>query len=875
MRLIAAAVALLIWAILSPAMAQGIAGEAATRAAYLDKAGVVRWQDDNEEVALFGANYCIMSGSDYRMAGLVSKDRKAMIDEDMAQFARMGWTALRLCSWGDWENSDRDGNLIVNDHVDLMDYLIAEARERGIYILLTPIHTYNPAFADQVDKPSQNTGFSRYYERAEMGANPKSIAAQTNYIGQLLKHVNPYTGVALKDEPALLFIEVINEPVHHPEDVKGSVAYIDALVKAVRDTGCRKITFFNASQDFRIADAIRQSTVDGVSFGWYPSGLVAGHTDRGNFLQAVDSYPDMLRPELNGKPRIVYEFDTADLATGYMYPAMARAYRAVGAQFAAMFAYDMLETAPYNLGWQTHFLNLVHSPRKAVSAIIAAEAMRRLPRFKSYGRYPDNRNFGDFRVSYEDDMSELVAPDAYMNAGATTTPPRDAKTLTRIVGFGSSPLVGYEGTGVYFLDKVRDGVWRLELYPDEILVRDPFEQPRPDKIVSRLLYRNWPMQVALPDLGRGFTATPIKVPQDSAVSPRQADDGKVAVEPGVWLLSANAHVDRASLPAHIARVGFDEYHVNDPVSYPDDILSLAPAEFLTGNAIEIRVRVADTVLPDAVKLWLRRAGARSFGSAIPMIRAQGNDYRADAGKLEPGLYEYVASATTGNRSTTFPGNVAQLPGEWPYQSDSVWTFRMTPPGAPLRLLDPKSDYSQLQFVRPHETVRSGLFDLVPGEDAGEFALSLGVPDLGADTPDRYAAALYIGDAIGARGPDAARADTLHVRLRSSGGRAVDVSLIEKDGAAWRASVVAKPDWSDIAIPLAALKISRSILIPTPFPGLWNYWREIPTGRGGKDDRIHVADVERLELTVNRAAGDRAAGNAVAIESVWLTFAGKK
>ena len=74
-------------------------GEAAVRAAYLDKSGVVRWRDSNGEVALFGANYCIMSGSDYRMAGLVSHDRKAMIDEDLAQFARMGWTGLRLCSW--------------------------------------------------------------------------------------------------------------------------------------------------------------------------------------------------------------------------------------------------------------------------------------------------------------------------------------------------------------------------------------------------------------------------------------------------------------------------------------------------------------------------------------------------------------------------------------------------------------------------------------------------------------------------------------------------------------------------------------------------------------------------------------------------------
>ncbi len=79
-------------------------------------------------------------------------------------------------------------------------------------------------------------------------------------------------------------------------------------------------------------------------------------------------------------PRIVYEFDSPDQRSGTMYPAMARTFRAVGTQFAAMFAYDMLQTASRNLGWQTHYLNLVYTPRKAMSAVIAAEAMRRLPR---------------------------------------------------------------------------------------------------------------------------------------------------------------------------------------------------------------------------------------------------------------------------------------------------------------------------------------------------------------------------------------------------------------------------------------------------------------------------------------------------------------
>src|SRR5258707_4852599 len=98
-----------------------------------------------------------------------------------------------------------------------------------------------------------------------------------------------------------------------PEDKPGSIRYINTLVSAVRSTGTRKLTFFNVSQDFAIAPAIRDSRVDGVSFGWYPTSLVAGRTLKGNFLPAVDEYPDMLHPRMADRTRLVYEFDQADL----------------------------------------------------------------------------------------------------------------------------------------------------------------------------------------------------------------------------------------------------------------------------------------------------------------------------------------------------------------------------------------------------------------------------------------------------------------------------------------------------------------------------------------------------------------------------------
>ena len=94
MSLACFAIALLVTSLASATsvVAQRDAPPAAARAVYIDGEGVVRWRDDRSEVALFGANYVLPSASDYRAAGYLDADRKRMIEEDMAHFARMGWT---------------------------------------------------------------------------------------------------------------------------------------------------------------------------------------------------------------------------------------------------------------------------------------------------------------------------------------------------------------------------------------------------------------------------------------------------------------------------------------------------------------------------------------------------------------------------------------------------------------------------------------------------------------------------------------------------------------------------------------------------------------------------------------------------------------
>ena len=845
----------------------------ADRAVFLDGQGVVRWRDDRREVTLYGANYVLPTASDYRAAGYVGADRKRMIDEDMAHFARMGWDGLRLTFWGDWEAADSAGNLIANDHLDLLDYLIARARERGIYMLFSPIQTYSANWPDRMERDPATPGFGRVFGRQRLGTDPAAIAAQVNYLRQILAHVNPYTGVALKDEPAILFIELVNEPWHHPEDLAGSVRYINALTDAVRSTGCGKLVFYNVSQDFRIGEAIRRSHAQGVTFGWYPGGLVSGHELAGNFLRGVDAFPDMLRPELSRLPRIVYEFDSPDQRTATMYPTMARAFRAVGAQAALMFAYDMLGTASRNLGWQTHYLNLVYTPRKAMSAVIAAEVMRRLPRLQEYGPYPQNTRFGDFRVVPEDDRAELVTRDAFLYAGSTSATPPDPAALRRVAGYGSSPIVTYAGEGTYFVDKVRDGVWRLEVYPDAVPVRDPFEPSSPEKIVTRAIRRAWPMTVSLPDLGSSFTAQPISAGNPGGT---RAVAGRFVVTPGVYVLSAAGPVDAAGLPAHLGRVGFAEYHAPPSDSVPLSAHSLAPPAILVGRDAELRARVADHTAPDSATLFLRPT-AGGFYRGFAMRSTGGYEYAATvpAEALREGPHEFVVTVFRSDSVVTFPSGQQRTPWAWDYYGRASWHLDVVGPRTPLRLFSPGVDAPRLAFSRIGDAGRRGLFRLTLSPITGQAALRFELPER-ASGPEGgdYTASLVIADRIQSRQEAIAAADSVRLRLRGLGARQVlHVTLMEDDGTSWAAPVAVDSTWTERAVPLSAFSIGRGVLLPQGFPGEWNYWVGPAAGRGGADDRLRLERVERLQLSLRREEGASVTPGryGVEVESVTLVF----
>jgi len=753
--------------LLSACVAAQYPRKPADRLLRMDAEGVLRWQDDGSEVALFGVNYYPPCSIDYANLTLMGIDHKETIDRDLLHFERLGLDALRLHVF-DREISDEQGNLLDNDHVELLDYLIAEAKKRGIYTVLTPMAWWHA--------PGETRGFSNLYDKAQMHTDPAAVAAQRSYLQQFVSHRNRYTGLTYGEDPAVPCFEIINEPIpapDTPEDV--IVGYIDALYDAIRATGTQKPVFYNGWGGKHAA--VARAKVEGCTFGWYPSGLVSGGVLTRNFLPLVDDYADMRDEVLARKAKIVYEFDAADIPGGYIYPAMARAFRSGGAQIATQFQYDALPLADTNVNWQTHFLSLVYAPNKTVSFAIAAEAFRRLPRLTEYGAYPTSCRFGDFRVSYEEQLGELITDETFLYSNSTDTRPPAPGKLTRIVGCGSSPVVQYEGTGAYFLDRLAEGVWRLEVYPDCVWVADPFGATRLDRETSRLYWRERGLTLRLPDLGGEFAAVALR-PGGGLV---EARDGRVVVSPGAYALRREGASAQVKL---------------DPTFHAPPQRDLPPAAWhvpvlatLEGSSLAVAATVAADSDPEQVSLQLRHAEGGA-GPTIPMKRTAPYRYEGTVSPdlVRKGALTYCLAVEVGGRSPTFPT---------PAQGPASERFVKREPVTLLRFTG-------------QETLPEPGFGGAPGQEAkAGFAEDTGALRLTATGFGPPPSAVGIRFPTEASGEARRGLNTLVVRARRVEPRTshLEVALVGPGGntEGHGVDVPLTPEFRDFRVPLARLK----------------------------------------------------------------------
>ncbi len=797
-------------ALVSFASADPIAG----RTAAVDPEGVLRWQDDGSEVNLFGVNHYVPFSIDYQALQDRGLGHDEAILQDVEHFVRLGLTAIRLHCW-DRELSDRDGNLRDNEHLRLLDLLISECKRRGIYSVMTPIAWWGGT--------RDGGGFSDFYSMHEITTRPEAWQAQCNYLRQYMNHVNRYTGLAYKDDPAIVAIELINEPLY-PQGTPDEVVtrYIDTLAEAVRSTGSRKPIFYNCWAGRTAAAAA--STVEGVSFNWYPTGLASGGMLTGDYLPRVGDYPAMRDEALATKAKIVYEFDPADVHGNVMYPAMARAFRSGGAQIATQFQYDVTGLAGTNVNWQTHYLNLCYTPGKALSFAIAAEVFRRVPRLAVFGPYPDSARFGDFELSYERDRSELLTADTFMYTNGSTSFLPDPDGLVRIAGRGPSVVVDTEGNGAYFLDRLSPGVWKLQLYPDVVMVRDPYSGGPLEKM--RLMPGAWPLWLNIPDLGDNYRFVPVDA--DRAPLPDAAIAGDEPVPPGEYVVLAEG----ATAPAVLEGV---RYSAPEVQGLPAAAFAQVPSRWREGRPLSVRATVAAPPDADCVLHFSPAAGAAY--RELPMVREAPYEYLADIpGELIlPGTARCYLSVRTEEGVIRFPGGHRGEAGASELE-----------PTEPTAVMAVAAD-AQIPPIASSGVLGEGATArIVEGREPGSYALSLSAPGFG-EPPS----SARIDWPLATEPAGIADGNTVSFLVR--GGpqtKAAEISLVQSDGNAFGTNVPLTTTWREVSLPLAQLSpmwstkaqqpdLSRLRRISIVF-GAWLY--------GDSREREHLVQVQQVALS---------------------------
>ncbi|MBE5758627.1 MAG: hypothetical protein E7332_01135 [Clostridiales bacterium] len=98
------------------------------------------------------------------------------------------------------------GRKLHKENLDKLHYFVSELKKRGIYVQVD-LHCYR-TFTNIGDM--ENTPPKRQVKAMSI-FNQKLIDLQKEYATQYLTTVNPYTGFALKDDPAVMCIQITNE----------------------------------------------------------------------------------------------------------------------------------------------------------------------------------------------------------------------------------------------------------------------------------------------------------------------------------------------------------------------------------------------------------------------------------------------------------------------------------------------------------------------------------------------------------------------------------------------------------------------------------------------------------------------------------------
>lgn len=169
-------------------------------------------------------------------------------DRLAARLARLGYNSLRLHHYeADLIDPRAPDSLTFRaDRLDQLDYLLAACKRAGIYVTLD-------LFVSRPLRPSEGPSGDEF--KLALLVCDRALENWKAFAAKLLRHHNPHTGLAWKDDPALAWISLVNAP--------NAVGYLDRLRG---DLSCQFQAAWEAwlreryVTDARVAEAWRMPT---------------------------------------------------------------------------------------------------------------------------------------------------------------------------------------------------------------------------------------------------------------------------------------------------------------------------------------------------------------------------------------------------------------------------------------------------------------------------------------------------------------------------------------------------------------------------------------------------------------------------------------
>ena len=495
------------------------------------------YDQSGRELCLWGVNFqpCLSWEYHSRLAARgipeTAEALEKVVDSNLPDLLRLGANAIR-CHLTPADFTDAEGNLVETPYLQVLDYMVAQASARGIYMIFAFIN--HMGFACVPESVFNNV------TREDWIQDPATVEKSKRYIRALLGRTNPYTGRKYAEEPYIAVWEIINEPdMYDWDEVKSHEnafrayeewaeensyevsegnwpayreeslkAYIDSICALVRECSATQPVIwshnwhrYRNSTTMDIFNAALASSADGVSFCCYPGQdlVTQDYWNHPKDLTGED-YSDWFDkwygevcgygwtrlPEYDDRIKTVYEFETFFNQSAYLYPAMALYFRSLNVSSATMWTYTMQEYAAWHCG--SHFLSMTCTPRKAASFMVAGEIFRHIPAGQEYSRSTNEQTGTNYAISRSRDLSIWSDSEQLIYSGDITqwTPVEISPAVKKIAGVGSSPLVKYDGTGLYFVEDKGDEL-RITVNPDHTWTGEPWNSLQTGE-VSRLDY---------------------------------------------------------------------------------------------------------------------------------------------------------------------------------------------------------------------------------------------------------------------------------------------------------------------------------------------------------------------------------------------------